>query len=1152
MAENKEKKYEFVGTVFRCIWSSDSFKVYALDVDSKKYPDLKKTKFNNVVISGDLPELLEGTEYNVVAIEQLTKNGYGYKVMNIKRNEPVSFSDMYLFLSEILTINQAQVLWENYPDIVSRVKENRLDDIDFNKLKGITPNNFENIKQKIIENFCLADLIIEFQGFFSLSMIRRIYDKYSSVEVLKKKLKQEPYKCLCGLARVGFKTADKMLLDIEKLSKKNIENNKPPIIEFDTDLKTSPQRCLAAILYLLEENENEGHTKMNLADLRTKCMKLVPACSDYFVEAIKNKDIYYDKSTMNCALKKTYDIEKNIAQIIVSVLHYQNDNNKWRCDKEKYKFLNGFELSEEQLQVLDNLCENSISILNGAAGCVDCDTEYFNGTEWKRIADYQEGEKVLQYNEDGTAELVYPNAYIKNKTDYLWHFKTKNGLNQCLSDNHTCYYETRWGVFKKDKFETIRKIQEQKGFTGKFLTSFNYSGEGINLSDNEIRLMVAVFADGCYINKKENNNVRINVKKQRKIERAIMLLNNMNKKYTINTNTVGYTQITFHVSFYAKHFPKEWYNCTQHQLQIIADEVMYWDGTFSSRERYTTSNKSDADFIQFVFSAVGYKAIIEISDRRGTIKNIGNKEYIRKSLMYTVTRTKINKISMSVETRSNRKFGKTQIERYKTKDGYEYCFNVPSHLLVLRRNNRIFITGNCGKSASTSAIINMLKDKNKSYMLLAPTGKSVKVISDFTHEKAATIHRGLRYTPNGFYYFQDRWGDKEHYDYFTHFGYNRYSKFTCDVIIVDEFSMVDIFLFQSLLDAIDFTKTKLLLIGDNAQLCSVGCGNLLHDFMESNIIPTTTLTKVFRYGEGGLLRIATDVRFCKPYLNSSMKSKATTFGDNKDYMFVDLPSDDIPKNVVALYKKLLKQGNGVESIQVLTSKNVGDCGTVVLNNMIQKIANPNYGKELCLKYGDTTYYIGDFVMQKANNYKAQLDERYHNPFDDQQNDKSQTAFIANGETGIVVDIDNNELTIKFDDIYVRYTKADLISLGLAYSISIHKSQGSSIDNVIVCTPKSHIFMLNSNIIYVALTRMRKKCYHLGALATVNQAVAKKANLERHTMMQELLQTVEPKELKYIILDYTDNHTDKTDNADTLNTPNYDDFEDIINDDELPF
>ncbi len=172
--------------------------------------------------------------------------------------------------------------------------------------------------------------------------------------------------------------------------------------------------------------------------------------------------------------------------------------------------------------------------------------------------------------------------------------------------------------------------------------------------------------------------------------------------------------------------------------------------------------------------------------------------------------------------------------------------------------------------------------------------------------------------------------------------------------------MVDIFLFEKLLDAIDFKTTRLVLIGDNAQLCSVGCGNLLHDFMETKVIPTITLTKVFRYGEGGLMKVATDVRCCKTYLTNAMKNKMIKFGANQDYVFVDLSSEAIPQNVVGLYKKLLSKGYGVEDIQVLTAKNVGDCGTVALNNRIQKVANPNYGSKVFLRSGDTVFFEGDY------------------------------------------------------------------------------------------------------------------------------------------------------------------------------------------------
>lgn len=763
----EEKEYKFSGKVVRCTYDTPDFRIFALDVDSKKYPDIKKNKYNNVTILGELHELTVGVTYEISAVEQLGKYGMSYKVLNIKRDVPTTEEDMYLFLSEILTPNQAKVLYENYPDIVQRVKENRLDDIDFNKLKGIKEYTFGVIKRKIIENFCLADLVVEFQGFLNLSMIKKIYAKYTSIEKLKEKLAQDPYKCLCGLAGVGFKTADGILLDMEKASKANIEKGKKPIIEFKSDLRTSPERCLSCLLYMLEENENNGHTKMNLADLRAAMMKLVPACANHFVTAVKADEIHYNKDTMDVALSRTYNLEHKIAQTILYVLHTKKD--EWDCDIEKYRTVNGSTLSDEQMGAVANVCKYPISILNGAGGT--------------------------------------------------------------------------------------------------------------------------------------------------------------------------------------------------------------------------------------------------------------------------------------------------------------------------------------GKSFSTQAVINMLKDHHKTFRLFSPTGKAAKVLADYTKENATTIHRGLGYTPMGW-------------------GYNQEHKIMCDIVIIDEFSMVDIQLFKRVIDAVDFNTTKLLLIGDNAQLPSVSCGNLLHDFMETKLIPTTTLTKVFRYGEGGLMKVATDVRFCEPYLTSSMKSKMTTFGDNKDYTFVDLPSEVIPQNVVGLYKKLLEKGYSIDDIQVLTAKNVGDCGTVVLNNMIQKVANPNYGSEVFMKVGDTTYFEGDLVIQKVNNYKAELDLQHLSEWEKDMYSASEdvpTAFIANGETGIVREIYKSYCIIEFDGVFVKYYRADMQMISLGYSITIHKSQGSSIKIVILCTPQSHIYMLNSNLLYVGLTRMKEGCYHLGALNSINQAVKKKANLTRHTHMQELLLTMPEEE-----------------------------------------
>ena len=448
-------------------------------------------------------------------------------------------------------------------------------------------------------------------------------------------------------------------------------------------------------------------------------------------------------------------------------------------------------------------------------------------------------------------------------------------------------------------------------------------------------------------------------------------------------------------------------------------------------------------------------------------------------------------------------------QKYKKVGEFELSDEQMQILDVICKTNIAILNGfaGAGKTASTQGIINMLKDNNKSFRLMSPTGRAAKVLAENTKEPASTIHRGLGYVP------PNTWAcDKEH-------------PLMCDIVIVDEFSMVDIWLFKKLLDAIDFKHTKLLIIGDNAQLPSVSCGNLLHDFMEANIIPTVTLNKIFRYSSGGLMRVATDTRCCKEYLTKDMKSKATTFGDNQDYMFIDLASELIPKNVVALYKKLLDNGNSIEDIQVLTAKNVGDCGSVQLNNMIQRVANANYGSEINMKVGDTTYYKGDLILQTVNNYNAEMatvttsitdetDSLETNPFGvdpfgvdysfNLYGDDPQTAFVANGETGIIKEICNTYVIIDFNGIFVKYYRNDMNMVKLGYCISIHKSQGGGFKTVILCSPQSHIFMLNSNLLYVGLTRMKEKLYHLGSLQSVNQAVKKKANLVRHTFMQKLL------------------------------------------------
>lgn len=351
--------------------------------------------------------------------------------------------------------------------------------------------------------------------------------------------------------------------------------------------------------------------------------------------------------------------------------------------------------------------ENSLTVLTGKAGCVDCDTEFFNGHEWKRIADFEQGDKVLQYNDDGTAELVSPLVYVKSPCDKLWHFKTKYGLDQCLSDDHNVYYQTSKGNSTMKKFCEIRKMHEssKQGFSGRFYRTFRYDGHGIDLTDAEIELMCAVICDGSfyydnrdgdYSNRPSNDTCRFHIKKDRKKANLRFIFKECGLEYReVKSVDDGYTDFYVTPPRHEKYFSDFWYGCSNRQLNIICDNIEFWDGHCDKdgRRSFSTTVKESADFIQFAFSATGRSATIYTDTRSGQKYQTNGKEYIRKSNCYDI---RISDRKMSGMTGKNG--NKVKIEEYTTKDGFMYCFTVPSHKWVMRRNNKIVVTGNSGKS----------------------------------------------------------------------------------------------------------------------------------------------------------------------------------------------------------------------------------------------------------------------------------------------------------------------------------------------------------------------------------------------------------------------------------------------------------------------
>lgn len=317
-------------------------------------------------------------------------------------------------------------------------------------------------------------------------------------------------------------------------------------------------------------------------------------------------------------------------------------------------------------------------------GCVDCDTEFFNGREWKKISEYEEGEKVLQYNEDGTATLVKPLKYHVYDAEYLWNVTSKR-MDMAISENHNVVYYT---TSKNPKlmikpFHDIRiAIENNKdGFCGNIPKTFEYSGKGLKISDEKIRLMVAIFADGYFPNK--TTQCYVGLKKKRKIKRLKMLLKANNIDYRIKNDF-----FIFYAPKNCKHYPKKWYNMNIHQLSVVIDEMKNWNGCqfeVNHMPSFVTTSKKDADFIQFAYTSLGYPAYITTRDRRDTEKYIVDHYIKSEKISYCVCSGYVSKIAS---------LRKAKVEKYKTVDGKMYCFTMPSKMWVMRRNDKIIVTGN--------------------------------------------------------------------------------------------------------------------------------------------------------------------------------------------------------------------------------------------------------------------------------------------------------------------------------------------------------------------------------------------------------------------------------------------------------------------------
>ena len=379
-----------------------------------------------------------------------------------------------------------------------------------------------------------------------------------------------------------------------------------------------------------------------------------------------------------------------------------------------------------------------------------------------------------------------------------------------------------------------------------------------------------------------------------------------------------------------------------------------------------------------------------------------------------------------------------------------------------------------GKTTTLNAIISLYEQQGLKPLICAPTGRAAKRVSDLTGYEAKTIHRLLGVKAGG---------------EMAGFEHNENNLLDCDAVIIDEMSMVDSLLFEALLRALPI-NCKLIMVGDSDQLPSVGAGNVLHDMIGSGTLPVISLTEIFRQAlESAIVTNAHKI----------VKGEMPELDNSKDFFFLQrLDFEPAADLTVELLQTRLPKAYGldpIEDIQVLSPTRKGPLGTVELNKKLQAALNPPSRQKSEIKTFLYTFRVGDKVMQTKNDYEI-----------DWKKDGERGSGIFNGDIGIIRRLNRllGEIEIDFDGRTATYNTGMLENVELAYAATVHKSQGSEFDAVILPILGGYDKLYFRNLLYTAVTRAKKLLVIVGSKKRLEFMVSNNIKMNRYTCLRQML------------------------------------------------
>ncbi len=718
----------------------------------------------------------------------------------------------------------------------------------------------------------------------------------------------------------------------------------------------------------------------------------------------------------------------------------------------------------------------------GEGGCVDMDTEYLTPNGWKKISEYEDNDMVCQWSPDGTTEFVIPSHYTKLPAEHLTRVQTAT-VDMVLSNSHRTPYITSRGKHAVKPFSEIMEMSKVDIPRG-FKTPSNAAG--VDLTDDELRILIMQAADGSICKKAKRFKVWVNVKKDRKKTRLIQLLEDAGIEYKTVWSAPGYLKLFYYPPKQLQHkgLDKLW-TCNEHQVQIAYHELIFWDGSVSKRTNIMapriTGNKTDMEVAQYILSCASgnYTSIY-----------MDNREYVNGPIFNVAVSSRDSSyIELKEPTTENSNRRQADISTYRTLDGYQYCFTVGSSFWLARRNGKIFPTGNTGKSVVIEEIAKRYPDVTVKTAMTSVAAGNIG---------GKTIHSHLNMI--------QRYNEEATtYNSWTEFMPTSNVGSENNICIVDEISMAG----EKMLNTIAENQNYkvLVLVGDSYQLPPVNDNRV--ELEKSHRVKSVILTEQMR-NEDGVYKLISDFRSTRgtgdnidvfDYVDGvnirsiSMDELKDTFinDKNESKLIVAFKNEDVDAiidDTIQIRTGKLRLSGSISQVSGRTSNNKTrmSIDKIAHNGEIVEVDKVFISWNAAMSnYKQTPYYDKrTTIYTKWNIHEFNIDERKIVKC----SLKNKNAPFVKLFTGSYKEMETIEKKYfeewkeaknlyGISDMRTRVLmnrhkefKNNIVHVREPYCTTVHKSQGQTVDSIYIYIDK-HIIE-NKSLMYVALSRAKKR------------------------------------------------------------------------------